>query len=106
MVLGVGLMGSHDAGAQEVRDDDYWIDRYVDDLGWSRQHAAIRVGLRSDMRWFVDTAMEALRAGEVQDYDNPSIFRGPSLADLEAQLTALEAMMARLANLPMSQCMP
>ena len=104
-VLGVGLLGSHDAGAQEVKDDLYWIDRYVD-AGWSQQHAAILVYVNSRTRWLVETAVEALRTGEVQDYGNTTIFRGPSLADLESQLTALETQLARLSNLPMAQCMP
>lgn len=106
VVLGIGLVTSHEAVAQEERDNQYWIDRYVDDLGWSRQHAATLVFVNARTRWIVETAMEALRTGDVEDYDNTSIFRGPSLADLEAQLSALDSRLARLSNLPMAQCMP
>ena len=117
LVLGVGLLGSHNAGAQEDRDREQdMIDAYRA-AGLSQEHAKVFVWLLLDLTdtitehhdkqgWALLSAMEELRTGDIQDGDNPNMFRGPSLADLQAQIAGLESELARLSNLPVAQCMP
>lgn len=80
VVLGIGLVTSHEAVAQEDESANRVFEMFRG-FGLSASQAEMMVWLQGDI--------EVLRTGELQDPANPNVFRGPSLADLEQILVRL-----------------